>query len=208
MAKLGIKILVIDYEPRGIKQLNDPLEQAGYEILLAKDGVAGLKVFEEHKPDLVLVEAMLPKRHGFEVCQEIKRSEQGRNTPVVIVTSVYKGRKYRSQAIHQYGSNEYLEKPIAPDKLLATVVALLGDRARRPAAPTPVSVPAAAPSAPPKPAAPPAPRVPPTGGGSTPVASRTVRQGPGDDPAEAEITERLDEILGGSFKGQGRPRGG
>jgi DNA-binding response OmpR family regulator len=204
MAKLGTKILIIDYEPRGIKQLSDPLEQAGYDLFLAKDGVAGLKAFEEYKPDLVLVEAMLPKRHGFEVCQEIKRSEQGRHTPVVIVTSVYKGRKYRSQAIHQYGSNEYLEKPITPEKLLETVTMLLGDRARHP--PPPAPLPQAAP--PPKPAAPSAPRVPAAGAVAAAGVVRNVRPEPSGDAAEAEISERLDEILGGSLNGRGGPGSG
>jgi DNA-binding response OmpR family regulator len=125
MPKPGTKILIIDYEPRGIKQLNDPLESAGYEIRIAKDGLSGIETFKQEKPDLVLIEAMLPKRHGFEVCQELKRTDHGRHTPVVIVTSVYKGRKYRSQAFHQYGCDEYLEKPVAPDKLLAIVKGLL-----------------------------------------------------------------------------------
>jgi DNA-binding response OmpR family regulator len=125
MPKPGTKILIIDYEPRGIKQLSDPLAEAGFEVRVAKDGIAGIEAFKAEKPDLVLIEAMLPKRHGFEVCQELKRSDQGRRTPVVIVTSVYKGRKYRSQAFHQYGCDEYLEKPVAPEKLLEVVERLL-----------------------------------------------------------------------------------
>ena len=115
------RILIIDYEPRSIKQLSDPLHALGHEVLVAKDGVVGLDVFKKEEPDLVLIEAMLPKRHGFEVCGEMKRTEHGRRTPVVIVTSVYKGRKYRSQALHQHGADEYLEKPIPPDRLTETV---------------------------------------------------------------------------------------
>ena len=126
MPNPGTKVLIIDYEPRGIKQLSDPLESAGYDIRVAKDGIAGIKAFDAEKPDLVLIEAMLPKRHGFEVCQELKRTDHGRRTPVVIVTSVYKGRKYRTQAFHQYGCDEYLEKPVALELLLETVERLLG----------------------------------------------------------------------------------
>jgi hypothetical protein len=70
---------------------------------------------------MVLVEAMIPKKHGFEVCQELKRTPHGRQTPVIITTGVYKGRKYRTQALHIYGCDEYIEKPIAPEQLLALV---------------------------------------------------------------------------------------
>jgi DNA-binding response OmpR family regulator len=133
MANGGTKILIIDYEPRGIKQLNDPLEGAGFQVRIAKDGIAGLEAFATDPPDLVLLEAMLPKRNGFEVCQEIKSTERGRHTPVVIVTSVYKGRKYRSQALYQYGSDEFMEKPVDSEQLVSTVVRLLA-RARTAAA--------------------------------------------------------------------------
>jgi DNA-binding response OmpR family regulator len=165
MPKPGTKILIIDYEPRGIKQLNDPLESAGYEIRIAKDGVSGIEMFKQEKPDLVLIEAMLPKRHGFEVAQELKQTDHGRHTPVVIVTSVYKGRKYRSQAIHQYGCDEYLEKPVAPAKLLETVQGLLA------------GAPETANNA-----------------GTVEVAEPTTSTPP--DSAEAEIIDRLNQILG------------
>ena len=166
MPKPGIKILIIDYEPRGIKQLNDPLETAGYEIRIAKDGVSGIETFKKEKPDLVLIEAMLPKRHGFEVCQEIKRTDHGRHTPVVIVTSVYKGRKYRSQAVHQYGCDEYLEKPVAPAKLLETVDGLLA-RSQDGA----------------------------TGSAGTVEAKKSTASAR-PDATEAEIIDRLNQILG------------
>ncbi len=174
MPQTKSKILIIDYEPRGIKQMYEPLKNAGYEILLAKDGVTGFQIFVKEKPDLVLIEAMLPKRHGFEVCLDMKRSEHG-NTPVVIVTSVYKGRKYRNQAIHQYQCDEYLEKPFAPEKLLETVDRMLSD-GENPASAAPAEE-----AAPPRPAAP------------KPVADPSSM-----DQAEEEISNRLNEILFGS----------
>jgi len=175
------KILIIDYEPRGIKQMYDPLKSAGYEILLAKDGVTGFEVFLKEKPDLVLIEAMLPKRHGFEVCLDMKRSEHG-DTPVVIVTSVYKGRRYRTQAIHQYKCNEYLEKPLAPEKLLDTVDRMLpDDESADQAAPAVATTPTVATAPEPRPADP------------KPVVDVSPH-----DEAEEEISDRLNEILFGS----------
>jgi TonB family protein len=83
---------------------------------------------------MVLVEAMIPKKHGFEVCQELKRTPHGRRTPVLITTGVYKGRKYRTQALHIYGCDEYIEKPIAPEQLLKIVGKFFGSATSAPAA--------------------------------------------------------------------------
>ena len=112
-------VLLIDYEPASIEQMKGPLLAAGYHVEVVFDGIAGLKAFKELKPDLVLIEAMIPKKHGFEVCQEIKKTPEGKNTPVVIATSIYKGRKYRNQALKNYGCDEYLEKPVAGEDLMA-----------------------------------------------------------------------------------------
>ena len=114
-------ILLIDYEPRSIERFREPLVGAGYGIEIATDGVSGIEAFHRLNPDMVLVEAMIPKKHGFEVCQELKRTPHGRKTPVIITTGVYKGRKYRTQALHIYGCDEYIEKPIAPEQLLEIV---------------------------------------------------------------------------------------
>jgi len=119
-------ILLIDYEPRSIESVRRPLAEAGFLVRLATDGVGGMAAFEEIKPDLVIIEAMIPKKHGFEVCQEIKRTAEGKRTPVFIQTAVYKGRKYRSQALHIHGCDEYLEKPFSDEFLLQAVRSRLG----------------------------------------------------------------------------------
>ncbi len=125
-------ILLIDYEPRSIERFRQPLLRAGYVVELAVDGVAGIEAFHRIQPDLVLVEAMIPKRHGFEVCQEIKKTSEGKRTPVLITTAVYKGRRYRTQALHIYGCDEYVEKPITEEDLLGIVSRHLGDRKTTP----------------------------------------------------------------------------
>jgi DNA-binding response OmpR family regulator len=120
-------ILLIDYEPRSIERLRRPLERAGYRIEIAHDGISAIKRFEELKPDLTLIEAMIPKKHGFEVCQELKRTAHGKESAVLIITSVYKGRRYRIQATHYYGCDDYLEKPISDETLLEVVRKHLGE---------------------------------------------------------------------------------
>jgi CheY-like chemotaxis protein len=115
------KVLIVDYEPKALKSLGDLLAQSGYVVDVAKDGVTALMMFKEGQPDIVLLEAMIPKKHGFEVCQEIKKSPQGKGTPVIIMTSVYKGRKHRTQAMHVHGCDEYVEKPCPPESILEIV---------------------------------------------------------------------------------------
>jgi len=114
-------ILIIDYEPRSIERLRAPLERAGYGIEVAKDGKAGILKFHEIEPAAVIIEAMLPKRHGFEVCQELKQTPHGSRCPVLIATSVYSGRRYRHQAMHLYSCDAYLEKPLTDEDLLSTI---------------------------------------------------------------------------------------
>ena len=119
------KILLIDYDPVTVEFTRTSLTQAGFQVEVAADGVAGLEAFGSLHPDLVVVEAMLPKKHGFEVCQEIKSSEAGQSIPVVITTASYSGRKYRSEALSTYLCDEYLEKPIGKGRLLSVCRELL-----------------------------------------------------------------------------------
>ncbi len=138
-------ILLIDYEPRSVERTRSPLIAAGYRVHVASDGLAGMAKFAEIQPDLVLVEAMIPKKHGFEVCQDLKRTPQGKRTPIIIMTSVYKGRKYRSQALHIHQCDEYIEKPIEPEQLVAIVRRFIGQPGALDAA-APQATPAEAPS--------------------------------------------------------------
>jgi DNA-binding response OmpR family regulator len=114
-------ILIIDYEPRSIRQLTALFQGAGYRVEVARDGLKGIAAFSDLRPDLTLIEAMLPRKHGFEVCEAIKQHPHGMKTPVLILTSVYKGRRYRWQARSQYGCDDYLERPIEDRQLLDTV---------------------------------------------------------------------------------------
>jgi periplasmic protein TonB len=113
-------ILLIDYDPQSIQKTRTPLQRAGYRVEVAGDGVSGLEAFDKLGPDLVLIEPMVPKKHGFQVCQQIKSSARGKSTPVLITTAFYKGRKHRLEAQQKYGCDGYLEKPITEELLLAT----------------------------------------------------------------------------------------
>jgi TonB family protein len=178
-------ILIVDYEPRSIESARTSLVSAGFKVEVATDGVAGLDAFGRLRPDLVLIEAMLPKKHGFEVCQTIKKTAHGKQTPVLITTSVYKGRKYRSQALHIYGCDEYVEKPIAGDRLVELCRRLLNGGT---AAPEPAGE-VMTPATPLETLRALAPTTPPVGPRSSSAAAIV------GDLTEEEIIARLDAIL-------------
>lgn len=118
------RILVIDYDQASLAVLHKTLTQEGFDVVLAGDGQAGWEKFQSEKPDLVLMEAMLSKIHGFELCDRITK-DPVRKVPVFIMTGVYKDRVYRTEALRTYGASEYFEKPLDMLKFLASIHAVL-----------------------------------------------------------------------------------
>jgi len=118
------KILVIDYDQASLQALEQVLVQEGFDVVLAGDGQAGWEKYQSEKPDLVLLEAMLSKIHGFELCDRITK-DPSTNIPVFIMTGVYKDRIYRTEALRTYGASEYFEKPLDMPKFLASIHGVL-----------------------------------------------------------------------------------
>jgi len=135
------KILVIDYDQSSLSTLQGILAKQGYQIVTAADGQAGWDKYNKESPDLVLMEAMLPKVHGFELCQRIT-SERNSQATVFIMTGVYKDRVYRTEALRTYGASEYFEKPLKMAELLTSIEAVLGKPEPRPAETRPAAAPA------------------------------------------------------------------
>jgi len=82
------KILFIEDESALQKTVGDILTQEGYEIVSALDGAVGLRMAEEKKPDLILLDLILPKMHGFEVLKKLKDNLKTKNIPVIILTNL------------------------------------------------------------------------------------------------------------------------
>lgn len=129
------KILLVDYEIKKLKATEEFLRSQGFEVVLAHDGLEALEKFVGEQPAIVLLEAMLPKLHGFEVCKAIKKSEGGRNIPVIIVTGIHKKISHKRQAMNEYLADDYLLKPVANDKLLETIRSFLTNAGRAKPAP-------------------------------------------------------------------------
>ncbi len=118
------KILVVDYEPKALERLVSLIPKDVYEVSTAKDGLQALEEFDKFNPDLVLLRTMLPKKHGFQVCQEMV--EKKKNIPVVMHCSIYKSRKYKADATKIYGAVDYLEDPVEEKLLIQTLENYLG----------------------------------------------------------------------------------
>lgn len=123
----GKKILIVDYDTKSIESLSKLFEAYEIEVMTAMDGVDAWEKFKADEPDLVLLEAMLPRLHGFDLAQKINQDTRGR-VPVVILTAVYKGHQYRNEALRTFGVSDYYEKPYDQDKLVNRVLSLIGER--------------------------------------------------------------------------------
>jgi TonB family protein len=134
------KILVIDYDQSSLAMLQGVLAKEGYEVVTAGDGQAGWDKYNKESPDLVLMEAMLPKVHGFELCQRIT-SERNSQATVFIMTGVYKDRVYRTEALRTYGASEYFEKPLKMTEILSSIEAVIGKPEVRPVETRPAAEP-------------------------------------------------------------------
>lgn len=114
------KILVVDDEPAILELVTYNLEQAGFSTLTATDGEAALRLVEEERPDLVILDIMLPKMDGFEVCRIIRTRY---NTPILMLTA---RREEVDRVLGlELGADDYMVKPFSPRELVARVRAIL-----------------------------------------------------------------------------------
>lgn len=120
------KILIVDYDAKSLENMVNLFADYKLEIVTAADGEEAYEKFKSEKPNMVLLEAMLPKLHGFDLTQKISKETKGR-VPVVIVTGLYKGTQYRNEAIRSFGAADYFEKPFDEEKLVKSVLNLLHD---------------------------------------------------------------------------------
>jgi diguanylate cyclase (GGDEF)-like protein len=127
-------ILVVDDEPHIRKILAFLLEQNGFAVLTAEDGERALEVARRELPDLILLDLMMPKMDGYEVCQHLREDFQTAQIPIVIVTA--KGEVREKVRGLKGGANDYLTKPYNHDELVARVRNMLDwSRAQRQANP-------------------------------------------------------------------------
>ena len=118
------RILIADYDKAALASLQEFFESKDFEVLTATDGQAAYNLYKEEAPDLIIIEAMLPKLHGFDLTAMVYEETKGA-IPIIIVTNLYKGAQYRNEAIRSFGAAEYFEKPQDNEMLLQAVKKLI-----------------------------------------------------------------------------------
>lgn len=122
-------ILYIEDEPGMIDLVRLILERRGYRMLSALDAASGIEIVEQERPDLVLLDIMMPQMDGWEVFRHIKSSPELENIPIIVVTA-------RTQPIdvilarHVAKVDDYIKKPFGPQEILRSIEKILRDRAQ------------------------------------------------------------------------------
>jgi DNA-binding response OmpR family regulator len=119
-------VLIIDDDHNVVRDIKDflELEQLGYKVISAFDGETGLKRAQEIKPDLILLDLVLPGHSGFKIAQEIKALPECVNIPIIAIS--LKREDIDKHVALKSGAAEYIEKPIDHDKLLFHLQDILG----------------------------------------------------------------------------------
>jgi len=176
----GEKILNIDDSPTVQRLIEMILSSQGYQVVLASDGEEGIQKAKSERPALILVDFVMPKMNGYQVCKVLKDDPEFRDTPIILVTS--KGDKVGSKFVDVLGISEYFTKPFQPEELLAKIREVLDKRAQEAAAAKAASSAAAA-------RARPVPFTAPSRGGSEAFAA------PAAEGLQAQITAVVKRIL-------------
>ena len=124
------KILIVDDDPDILDALTLILESKGYQVVTARDGIEGLAALKAERPDLMIMDLLMPKMDGFAVLKELQdgRWSSYRQTPILILTSVREEasrRRYELETATELDVDDYVEKPISPDILLERVEKLI-----------------------------------------------------------------------------------
>ena len=116
------KILIVDDDQEIVDTVSYALENAGYEVAIARDGNQGLALAERDDPDLMILDMMMPKRSGFLVLEKLRRIRE-EPLPVIMITG-NEGSRHKAYA-ELLGVSDYLQKPFAMERLLGAVEDLL-----------------------------------------------------------------------------------
>jgi DNA-binding response OmpR family regulator len=127
---MSAKILVIDDDPDILDALAMILESKGYQVVTARDGVEGLATVETEKPELIILDLLMPKMDGFGVYKKLQEPKYAKHKhiPILILTSVREEasrRRYELETGKELRVDDYIEKPFSPDSLLSRVEKLI-----------------------------------------------------------------------------------
>jgi len=118
------KILVVDDEIYIVHILDFSLGMEGYEVVTALDGEQAVEKARTEKPDLIVLDIMMPKLDGYETCKILKGDPATRGIPVILLSA--KGRNVDQKIGFEVGADDYITKPFSPRKLVERINAILG----------------------------------------------------------------------------------
>ncbi len=119
------KILVVDDEPNIVLSLEFLMRQAGFQVRTASDGEAGLAAIAAEQPDLVLLDVMMPRKNGYEVCQAIRANPDWKAIRIIMLTA--KGREVEREKGLALGADDYITKPFSTQEVVERVRELLAE---------------------------------------------------------------------------------
>jgi DNA-binding response OmpR family regulator len=122
-------ILVVEDDPQIQHLIMKTLEAEGYRVVGASRGLEALKLIKTKKPDLLVLDAMLPEVHGFEICRKVKESRKFGHVPVLMISAMYRGWRIAEDITNTYGVDSFLEKPFRVADLREKVSTLLRQEA-------------------------------------------------------------------------------
>ena len=123
MKKKEIKILLVDDEPDILEIVDYNLSAEGYKVITSDNGAEAVKKAKKHKPQLIILDVMMPEIDGIEACEQIRKNPDLDNTLIAFLTA--RGEDYSQLAGFDAGADDYITKPIKPKVLVSKVKALL-----------------------------------------------------------------------------------
>jgi CheY-like chemotaxis protein len=117
-------LLVVDDEAGIRRMAAKNAERLGFGVIEAGDGIEGKNLAHSYRPEVILTDALMPRLEGREMCRRLKADPETRDIKIVVMTSLYKGQRYRSEAMADFGADGFLAKPLDPELLATTLRAL------------------------------------------------------------------------------------
>ncbi len=120
------KILIVDDEPNIVVPLQFLMEQNGYNVTVASTGEEAINAVQQNKPDLILLDIMLPGFDGFEICQKVREKPECQNTKIIFITAM--GRDMDIAKGMALGGDEFITKPFSNSEVVTKVKKLLSEK--------------------------------------------------------------------------------
>jgi CheY-like chemotaxis protein len=117
-------LLIVDDEAGIRRMAAKAAARLGFGVIEASDGVEGKTLAKSYGPDVILTDALMPRLEGREMCRRLKADPETRDIKIIVMTALYKGQRYRTEAMSNFGADGYLAKPLDPE-LLATALRAL-----------------------------------------------------------------------------------